>query len=793
MKLPYRNRIIHKLTIRTGFCLLIYIVGNSSLYSQATGDESLKVHEKLFSEELFIRTDRELYAAGEKVWIKIYKMNGLTQTPANISKVVYIDFLDLENNPVNQLKIEMDGYSGSGDLVLPDTLRSGNYILRAYTNWMENFSKDLFAYKSISVINPFDKVSDLKVPSSVGNPDSVIFYPEGGHLQAGIESKLGFKTMDKNGDPVLMRGVLTDDNNDTLYYVRTDKNGYGFISVRPSDQERLYLLCSNKGQSSKFSLPEVYKEGILITTRLKSENSGAIAKLNFSADYISDARNLFLEINSSGLSGFRKVIRVPHEPEINIPGDDLPDGISHVMVLDETGKILTDRWIVKGNNTRVNYKIDTDKNEFGQREKIKIVISATDMAGNPVVSDFSISVAKEVTAYRARMPYNNYRQMAGLSPVAEACNITDINDYLIFYKTHETENENNGNRSGNIPAYLPELDGHLISGTIRDRKSGEPLKNEMITLSFVGKAALCLFAKTDSSGNFNFVTKEHGTREIVIQPLVYQNECYVDLKNAPSLSYRDYDHGLLSLDTNRLDEINNLIISMQINNIYQPFYQNAIKPDEGQAKQNFYGKPDNSIIMSNYIELTSVKEIIAELIPGVTTTKSNRKVNFRVTRPYQTVPYENGPLVLVDGIPIYDLEKVISISSKDVEKVDVMVNRYYIAGSVLDGILHFITKKGNLSAIEFDKSIFRMQYDLPKTKDEFYSPDYSVDSLKHSHLPDFRNTLYWNPDLHTDRNGKASVEFYSSDEAARYIIRVEGMTQDGRLGATTVPLIVMPK
>jgi hypothetical protein len=125
--------------------------------------------------------------------------------------------------------------------------------------------------------------------------------------------------------------------------------------------------------------------------------------------------------------------------------------------------------------------------------------------------------------------------------------------------------------------------------------------------------------------------------------------------------------------------------------------------------------------------------------------------------------------------------------------VDVLIDRYYIAGNVLDGILHFITKKGNLSAMEPDRSVFRMEYDLMQKKEQFYSPDYSIDSVRTSHLPDFRNTLYWNPDLHTDKNGKLSVEFYSSDESGKYLITIEGTAPDGERGSVQMPLEIKIK
>ena len=105
-----------------------------------------------------------MYISGEKVWLKIYKINGLNNTPGNVSKVVYIELLDPDNNPINQLKVGIDGYSGSAVFRLPDTLRTGNYFIRSFTHWMQNFPEDFFSYKKISVINPF-RINEIKIPS----------------------------------------------------------------------------------------------------------------------------------------------------------------------------------------------------------------------------------------------------------------------------------------------------------------------------------------------------------------------------------------------------------------------------------------------------------------------------------------------------------------------------------------------------------------------------------------------------------------------------------------------------
>jgi hypothetical protein len=277
----------------------------------------------------------------------------------------------------------------------------------------------------------------------------------------------------------------------------------------------------------------------------------------------------------------------------------------------------------------------------------------------------------------------------------------------------------------------------------------------------------------------------------VIQPVSSETrDFYVELHNPFSTAYNDYDHGSLLLDSNKLDDINNVIISMQIKNIYEPYFQKNIDFPVDPVRHNFFGNPDYTIQMSGYIELTSIKEIIKELVPGIEIIKNKDKINFRLNNLYPFQRSENGLLVLIDGVPVHDHEKVLSIKSSEIERVDVLTDRYFISDNVFDGILHLVTKRGNLEVIEMDKSVFRQEYEFMKHNNEFYSPDYSLDSMKNDHLPDFRNTLYWNPDLHTDISGKATVEFYSSDESAEYIINIEGITGEGKTGTASMPLII---
>ncbi|TAL61808.1 MAG: hypothetical protein EPN88_14325, partial [Bacteroidetes bacterium] len=401
---------------------------SNELFSQQLNEMTRESYIKNFDEKLYLRTDRDIYITGEEVWFKVYKINGLTHAPCDISKVVYVELLDKNNFPLKQLKIKTDGNSGASGFFLPDNLSSGNYLIRTYTNWMKNYPVDLFFYKEISVINPFGNIENLKLPS------------------------------------------------DSMAHALS------------SDKER----------------------------------------------------------NQNGDNSFNKK-----------------------------------------NNEHFNYTITLQKPEYSSREKVKIVISAADLTGNPVETDLSVSIAKKNI----------------VNPVSQ-------NTFNHSVLLSETGNAINGNPEA--PLYLPELEGHLINGYMRMKATNEPLEKTDISLSFVGKIARCQFSKTDENGEFYFLIKEPGLNEIVIQPLSSEiTGYYVELNQPFSSSFGNAKASTFYLDSSKINAINNAVISMQINNIYEPFRKKGnciLKPEV----PDFYGKPENTIKMSDYIELTSLREVVRE-------------------------------------------------------------------------------------------------------------------------------------------------------------------------------------
>jgi hypothetical protein len=767
--------------IRIAAISFVIILFCSSMSAQS--GLQTRVSERNYNEDLYIQTDRDVYIAGEEVYLKISEFGGLTHNAGGISKVVYVDMLDHFNTPVIQMKIETDSRTGEGVFRIPDTLRTGCYFIRSFTNWMKNFPQSYFAYRKISVINPFENLSRLKIPPVDNQPDSVIFYPETGYLVSGIGTRLGVCCYNENGEPVTANGKIIDSEGHVLDQFMTDRHGTGLVSIKPSSSDNLFLVTSDStGQGRRFALPSVRETGMTFNVIADKQADNVIISLLKSPGFNVPGGIIDITWSHASFPPVIKTVSTESDSAINFSQDILPAGLAKITVTDKAGLLLASRWFYNVKKPGISYRVTVRSEDFSPRGKMKFDIKAEDERGQSVESNLSVSVIRPVLMGNSNSS-NLLRRIQ--SPEIQELNtdlvLPDMNDYLIFYRD---ESDLTGYADSDTAIhYLPEPEGHIISGVIRDKSTDAPLSNEDISISFVGKTARCNFTRASVNGEFLTAVKEYGVKEIVVQPLSPETDgYYVDLIDPFLPDPRGFQPGPLYIDTTSLEEINKAIVSMQVKNIYNPFLQPGISGSKGNGGPDFYGEPDKIILLSEFIELTTIREVLKEIVPGVSAVNRNEKSSLRLINKYPDASFTTPPLVIVDGIPIYDINKVLEIRSSDIERIEVLNTRYFVYDIIIEGIINIVSKKGDLSVLEFDRSVFRQEFDGLHDGHKFNFPNYSIDALKSSRLPDFRNTLYWNPDVRTDRDGNAAIEFYTSDETGEYTVIVEGFTSDGKRG-----------
>ena len=129
-------------------------------------------------EKIYVHLDRSYYSSGETIWIKAYLVAGPLHEPSPLSQIIYIELFDQRQKVVQTTRLLADQSSAGGYISLPDTLSTGNYTIRAYTQWMTNFNEDYFFHiTSYLIIDP--KYNFKLTTSDVLKSKSVIFETSG--------------------------------------------------------------------------------------------------------------------------------------------------------------------------------------------------------------------------------------------------------------------------------------------------------------------------------------------------------------------------------------------------------------------------------------------------------------------------------------------------------------------------------------------------------------------------------------------------------------------------------------
>ena len=107
-------------------------------------------------ERVYVSTDREVYVAGDAVWMSAYCVDAASGSLSTFSKTAYVEVHSSEGM-VRTAKISLESGRGGARMTLPNTLPTGNYRLIAYTALgasEEGFDPSTGA-RTISVFNTF--------------------------------------------------------------------------------------------------------------------------------------------------------------------------------------------------------------------------------------------------------------------------------------------------------------------------------------------------------------------------------------------------------------------------------------------------------------------------------------------------------------------------------------------------------------------------------------------------------------------------------------------------------------
>ncbi|MES2376198.1 MAG: hypothetical protein V4553_06460 [Bacteroidota bacterium] len=744
-------------------------------------------HNQVLQEKIYVHTDKEFYLCGELLWFKIYNVDAGTIKPVNISKIAYVDVLDDANNTILQAKIELKNGAGNGSFFIPVTVKNGNYKLRAYTNWMKNFGPEVFFEKTITIVNALAEPA----PIAKASPKAydIRFFAEGGNLIGGVPTTVGFKATGTGGNSVDLGGVVIDQHNDTVARFQSLRFGMGSFLLTPKANStyKAVVRVDNNNTLIK-ELPPVAGSGYAI--HLVDNNNGPEVILSTRSQ-----GNLPLHFFVH--SGHKVILAQTLMPDANgnarvaIDKAKLGEGINHLTLFNNSGQPVSERLYFK-RPTPLNLRI-TALAGYKVRSEVPMGIAATDNSGTAQQANLSVAVYKLDSLNN--IDSENIAEYLWLRP--EINGNIESPDYYFDNVTVEKDKALDNllltqgwsrYKWDNVLAakplskfdYLPEYNGHLITGQLTS-KTGASALDIMGYASVIGKKQF-YGAAADSTGRLLFNTKDfYGPGELVLQTKEQDSTYNLSLINAFSEKFTTEKLPAFRLTTQQQSALINNSISMQVQNIYsgtklRQYFKPAIDTNL------FYGTHYKTYMLDAYTRFNTIEEDLREYIAEVNVVKRDGHFHVKVIGPNGFFQ-EGDPLMLLDGVPIFNMDKAFTVDPLKIKKLE-MVNQVYFWGPVFaDGMISLTSYKGDMGGFEIDPHAVILDYEGMQLQREFYSPVYDTPQQKKSRLPDFRSVLYWAPDVNTDLKGNAKVLFYTSDKAGKYVAVFQGLTDTGKAGS----------
>lgn len=326
-------------------------------------------------ERIFVQTDNDCYYVGDTLWYKAFVLRADSLLPTDMSKLLYVELLTPDGYLVarNRHVIASDGTS-HGQFFLEDSIYSGYYEVRAYTKWQLNFNETTHPYSKMNrsgnafyskelreayfrdyeglysrVLPVYEKpltAGDFADKRIIPRPKQrvyedkpklkVTFYPEGGHLIEGLDSRVAFEVTDNDGQGLALTGVFNNG-----FAIRSGEDGRGVFNYKATSKYGK-VKFQYEGKDVSFHLPDVQKKGCTLTyNHVKRVVTAQTAGVKLAAVGISCRGRL---------CHFERVSAETYS--LDLSELSLPTGINEIIVYDADAQPLASRLFFVDNHDK---------------------------------------------------------------------------------------------------------------------------------------------------------------------------------------------------------------------------------------------------------------------------------------------------------------------------------------------------------------------------------------------------------------------------------------------------------
>jgi len=768
------------------------------------------------TEKAYLHFDRPYYAAGDTMYFKAYVTEGEGHQLSKLSKVLHVDLSGASNNANQSIQLSLTSGVAWGEFVLPDTLPTGNYRVRAYTQLMRNDDAAGFFNQTIPVIavrNIKVPESNIKPPQNINSKADIQFFPEGGGLVTGIRSKVAFKAIGSNGLGVNVKGVVLDNEDREIAEFASTHLGMGSFYIEPAAGKmyKARLTCDD-GTQNIVDLPKADENGIVLS--VNSDRSKASIKIAANKACYQENRNKdFILLVYSGGRVTPFICKLNNQTvTVAIDKSEFASGIARITLFSPTGEPLRERLLFAKGQDLLKLDVTSDKIVYAKRAKVNVTLNAADNNGRPVRGQFSVSIVDEsqvpvdenaentiltnlllTSELKGHIEQPNYYFNSNTD---EVMNNLDVLLLTQGYRRFEWKQVLEVIKPNPGMTYEPEMSLEL-AGMLKTT-AGKPAKNGKVTL-LVAKDNLIRDTVADINGNFRFTglyLTDTPTMVLRAKSESGKNNVKIELQEPgkPALAKMKAS----GMDTIEVPPEATLLARQRYNEEQTlsgkgiRLKQVNIKGNRPPARPvltnsaNLNGPGNaNYVMMADQLKNCMGIDCLFGKIPGARV-QGDRL--YRLQAPLKALGGKDPEpmVIIIDGVVFeQDQNPLKTLNMGDIYSIEVLTSLSYLTiyGSEASGGALIVTTKRGVEKSdppETPVGLIRFAYNGFYRSREFYSPKYEPG--KNSNQKDLRSTVYWKPELLTDKEGNASFEYFNTDGAGTYRVVIEGIDNAGNIG-----------
>lgn len=718
---------------------------------------------------------KETYETGEDMWFKAWLFDRSLLTLSDRSRTLFLRIYDSADSLVWNEKYPISGGRAEGHVFIGERWKTGEYRVEGYTqsSFYADSTEAVFPQK-IWVVDRIDKQKPQDT-KAIQQRDNIRLglYPEGGYLVQGIKNYVAFKTTDNQGMPAPLNGWLCE-NGARILDLESYHDGMGLFSFVPHKEVRYTVQLTN-GQ--EFPLPTSLRSSMVMHLE-HTDRKNVVFSVRQSKE--SMPRRITLSVQMRGVPCYQAGGVLRDSLIISLPMSGFPgQGIAEATLFDEQQRPIAERLFYVLPDKQLTITARPSKEVYIRRDKGEVRIHVTDSEGKPVQAEICMSIFDKAymsQAYRETMLSYNFLSTQIRGNIHHPAYYFDRKnpdrlqalDLLLLTQGWRRYTWQASRKDYHGKPFL--CDNIIGMETVGSRKMKRNTTNggEQVIQVF-GPSGDSQFLWTDSVGNFS----------VPVSVMNTLRGGYVYIK--PLLGKEFKPHLTLSDGTVLIDSIRKSKKS------YQSYLNNV----EKEKKDAELVTTQTGTVLLNEVIVTRKRRIpFRDKFMGRLDSLVNINLGPWVCKHGYLENYKEGYSHLMgdERAPVQCAQH--SRDTLNVRRKPVIGKMYRI-----------IKYEPNTQGISIVKDIEDIKYEGPIYTDEellrmnnitrvkgyygqreFYTPD-SVEML--SPLPDARNTLLWSPSVQTDKNGDATVPFWTSDINTQFIGVVEGTDGLGLLGSNT--------